>query len=281
MFRSNKKVVTVMQAWVGAVTEDVAKGLTGESSALVKLRTGQVEISKANKRHLDALADVGANVDAWISASELEHDPETLLHLGEAVASCQAITGSISRSYAQSLTSYLAVGHIGALVASNGNACKPLAHGAKTCENMIMRSIVRFLIAQTSTDESKAPVLLVERPYTAVGIVRDSPGALQAGWRLLSNAFALCHKVGADVVIGSEDDWEDYLKGTNVEPEEHRNWKLESVDGFSHTTYSDSARPHETSLSSTYSLGRVSVFKKSKCKMHEEAVKAFAEKHSE
>merc|ERR1712050_209064 len=191
-----------MRAWVGAVTTDVKSGLKGKDSAVVKLRVGQTAISERNKRHLDALQLVGAKVDAWVTATELEHDPETLLHLGEAVASCQAITGAISQDYAQSLTSYFAVGHIGALVASDGKACEPLARGAKTCENIKMRAIIRLLIGRNS--QPKSPFLLLEKPYKAVGLKSDSPRAKQAAWHLLSNAFALCHKVKAHLVIAND-----------------------------------------------------------------------------
>jgi len=68
MFQDEPEVVAVMQAWVGAVTEDVKNGLKGDKSALLKLRTGKTETSKKNKRHLDALVSAGANVEAWINA---------------------------------------------------------------------------------------------------------------------------------------------------------------------------------------------------------------------
>merc|ERR1712151_510561 len=248
--------------------------------ALFRLRAGESEVSKQNKVHLDALADVGANVNAWLTASELEHDPETLLHLGEAVASCQAITGSISKSYAKSLTSYFAVGHIGALVASDGKACEPLARGAKTCENIKMRAIIRLLIGRNS--QPKSPFLLLEKPYKAVGMKSDSPRAKQAAWHLLSNAFALCHKVKAHLVIANDGryEWQAYLEGIKLSMSQHEYLQLESVDGFSPYTYSDSAEDHETSLSTTYEFDHVWVFKYQQCKAYEEAVRTFAMKHA-
>merc|ERR1719230_857203 len=120
----------------------------------MKLRTEHMR----NKRHLDALKDLGVNVDAWVTADELEQDPETLFHLGEAVASCQAITGTLW-TYSHALTSYLTVGHVGALVAATGKACEPLRHGARTCENLDLRAIIRFLFGQEgNSDHTQVPV---------------------------------------------------------------------------------------------------------------------------
>merc|ERR1712048_978954 len=257
MFQDEPQVVAVMQAWVGAVTEDVRTGLKGDKSAVLKLRTGQAEVSKKNKRHLDVLVSAGANVDAWIQATELEHDPETLFHLGEAVASCQAITGSISKNYAQSLTSLFAVGHIGALVAADGNACEPLARGARTCENLQMRAVIRFLIAHRE-EEKDAPVLVLERPYTGVTVKEAmSPRAKKYALELLSKAFALCDKVGAHFLVLDTYEWTDYLQGTQLAPDEFTNWKLESVDGFSPYTYSDALSPSEATLSKNYTMSNV------------------------
>merc|ERR1712187_566769 len=145
---------------------------------------------------MGALVSSGANVDAWMQATELEHDPETLFHLGEAVSSCQAITGSLSKRYASALTSLFAVGHIGALVAADGKACEPLARGARTCENLQMRAVIRFLIAHRE-EQKGAPVLLLEEPYKGVVLKEStSPRAKQAALELLFKAFALCEKVG-------------------------------------------------------------------------------------
>lgn len=282
MFQHMKQVVTVMRAWVAAVTEDVQKCVKGQesSSALFRLRAGQTYVSKKNKRHLDALVAVGANVEAWLSANELEHDPETLFHLGEAVASCQSITSPIARTYAKALTSYFAVGHIGALVAADGPACEPLARGAKRCENMVMRAIIRLLIGKNF--QPKSPFLLLEKPYKVGLVASDSPRIKQAAWHLLSNAFSLCHKVKAHLVIANDArlEWDEYLRGMQISVMNKWGLKLKSVDGFSPYTYSDSANTHETSLSTTHAYDNAWVFRYSDCKANAATVKKFASMHA-
>jgi hypothetical protein len=239
-----------MQEWVKAVVQDFnsrAEGAAG--NALMNLRTGQTPVAEKNKRHLDVLKALGVNVDLWINAPELEQDPETLFHLGEAVASCQAITGTLS-NYAKALTSYLAVGHIGALVAASGRACDPLRRGARTCENLEMRAIVRLLYGQKgSTTEALdyrrghvQPALLLEKPYKGMGRRAKDARTQQAAWRVLSKALALCHKLGADLLVEDVSGWKKYTADLNLKYDAlGERWTLESAGGFSPYTYSDAA----------------------------------------
>merc|ERR1712061_879503 len=95
---------------------------------------------------------------------------------------------------------------------------------------------------------------------------------------LLSKAFSLCHRLQADLVIGDKSEWSSYLQDSGISPDAYRDWKLQSVDGFSPFTYSDSASPSETTLNSTYSFSRVRVVAHGHCKQHEELINDVAKR---
>merc|ERR1712187_665179 len=222
---------------------------------------------------------LGAKVDLWEKAPELEQDPETLFHLGEAVASCQAITGTLVQ-YSKALTSYFTVGHIGALVASTGKACEPLRHGARTCENLDLRAIIRFLFGHVQlSGDTQVPVLLLEKPYKAAGRSSADIRTKQGAWNVLSKAFALCHKLSSDLLISDKFEWRKYIGDLDLEFDiERESWELESAGGLSPYTYSDAVDgTHSLKESERYDVG---LFKHGKCQHYQNQVDSVAKMHA-
>ena len=113
-------------------------------------------------------------VRAWRTSALLERDPETLFHIGEAVGSCQSVTGPYVKDYGRGLLSYLANGHFGILVDADGpDACANMrcTRGAacdgdeKTCSLLRGRAVVRLLLADRGASSGEEAALHLEKFY--------------------------------------------------------------------------------------------------------------------
>merc|ERR1712048_1258229 len=98
-------------------------------------------------------------------------------------------------------------------------------------------------------------------------------------WHVLSKAFALCHKLGSDLLIQDRYEWSTYMGDLDLAYDiTDERWTLESAGGFSPYTYSD-AVDGTIRLKDSSRYG-VALFKHENCQQYQKQVEGVVKTHA-